>query len=248
MGDERNIRCVLEYDGTRFAGWQIQPDCRTVQGVVEEGLEHILGHTVRITAAGRTDAGVHATGQVVNFATSSDFPIERMVRALNGVLPRDVSALTATVADRSFNARFGAIARTYRYTITDRRISVGRRYAWHVKYRLDRELLAGSTRPLSGHCDLRGFSRGGDDDDYSTIVHSEAWSFEENRAIFEICAVRFFHHAVRSIVGTAVEAARGRIAPDSFERILADRDRSLAGPTAPALGLCLVHIDYGDES
>jgi len=239
-------KLTIEYDGTDFSGWQIQPGMRTVQLSVEEALERILGRFIRITAAGRTDSGVHATGQVANFSAETGMSPERLTRAMNGVLPRDVTVVRAEAVASGFNARFDATSRTYRYTMTSRRISVGHRYAWHVKYPLSTGLLEEATRSLEGEIDLRGFSKEGENDDFRTIIHKNSWTFRDNCMIFEIGAIRFFHHAVRSIVGTAVEVARGREKPDHISRILETRDRSLAGPTAPASGLCLVEVKYGD--
>lgn len=239
-------KLVLEYDGGKFAGWQVQPGERTVQQTVEDALKRILGCDTRIVAAGRTDAGVHAFGQVAGFSAETDMGTERLLKSINGVLPKDVSVTGIEVVPDGFNARFDAVARTYRYTMSDRRLSVGRQYAWHVRYNLSRSLLEQATEPLEGECDLRGFSKGTDDEDYTTIILKKSWTFRDNFMILDISAIRFFHHAVRSIVGTAVEIARGKENPDLTGRILASRDRSLAGPTAPACGLCLVHVEYGD--
>lgn len=245
MDARRTIRLIIEYDGTRYAGWQVQPGARTIQGELERAAERILHHPVRLVAAGRTDAGVHATGQVAGFGTESDMPANRLHRALNGVLPRDIAVVETRDAEPGFNARYDARARTYRYTISDRKVAVGRKYAWHVKYPLSRELLEAAARPLNGPCNLRGFSKGVDSDDFSTIIYHSGWTFQGQYMIFEIRAIRFFHHAVRSMVGTAVEVARGKAAPDIVERLLAEGDRSLAGPTAPACGLCLTAVEYG---
>ena len=246
MMKEHTIKLVLEYDGTRFAGWQVQPEARTVQKVTEEAIEKVLRHPVRLIAAGRTDAGVHAKGQVVSFKTPSEIETGALKKTLNGILPRDVTVLELTGTHENFHARFDATARTYRYTLSDRRLSIGRAYAWHVPYKLDRVLLETSTRALSGHCDLRGFSKGHDDGDFSTVIMKNQWTFDDNLMIFEIKAIRFFHHAVRSIIGSAVEVARGKTSAGLIERILETRDRKLAGPTAPARGLCLVKVDYGE--
>jgi tRNA pseudouridine38-40 synthase len=245
---ERTIRLTIEYDGGRFSGWQVQPGKRTVQGDVENALERILHHPVRLTAAGRTDAGVHATGQVAGFTTCADMETRRLARALNGVLSRDVTVIAVDEAPPGFHARFDARSRTYRYTISNRRISVGRAYAWQVRAPLSTALLEEATRCLDGACDLRGFSKGADEEDFSTVILKNLWMFSEHLMIFEISAIRFFHHSVRSIVGSAVEVARGAEPPDLLVRILQTRDRSLAGPTAPAHGLCLVHVDYGEEN
>ncbi|MFC1693651.1 tRNA pseudouridine(38-40) synthase TruA [Candidatus Latescibacterota bacterium] len=247
MGNKRTLKLVLEYDGTNFSGWQVQPDKRTVQMVVEDALAKILRQPVRLTAAGRTDAGVHAEGQVAGFQAESEMECWRLKRAMNGILPDDVTVLDITDTRPEFNARYDARSRTYRYTLSDQRLSLGRSYVWHIKYKLSRELLEKSTQPLDGNCSLRGFSKGDDNDDFSTIFLKNSWTFHDNLMIFEICAVRFFHHSVRSIVGSTVEVARGKESPDLLQRILDTQDRSLAGPTAPASGLCLVKVDYGDE-
>lgn len=240
-------RLILEYDGADFAGWQIQPGMRTVQAEVEQALETVLRHPVRVTAAGRTDAGVHASGQVAGFDTGEPVDPQRLKKSLNGILPADVTVVDLAETWPGFHARYDARARVYRYTLSDRRLSIGRRYAWHVRYRLSRELLDEATRPLLGPCDLRGFSKAAEEEDFSTVILKNQWMFDGNLMIFEIAAIRFFHHAVRSIVGSAVEAARGREHPDLLRRILETGDRSLAGPTAPAQGLCLVRVDYGDN-
>ncbi|MFA6472661.1 MAG: tRNA pseudouridine(38-40) synthase TruA, partial [Candidatus Latescibacterota bacterium] len=145
-------------------------------------------------------------------------------------------------------ARYDALSRNYRYTLSERKSPLSRFYSWQVKYHLSRELLEEATRSLVGRCNLRGFSKGADDEDFSTIIFKNSWEFTGNLMIFNVSAVRFFHHAVRSIVGSAVEVARGKESPDFLERILKTGDRSLAGPTAPATGLCLVSVDYGKET
>ena len=243
----RTLRLLLEYDGTNYSGWQVQPGQRTVQREVEQAIERIVHHPVRLSAAGRTDSGVHAAGQVAGFHTETDMDLPRLKKALNAILSRDVSVVEITEAHPGFNARYDARARTYRYTLSDRRVSLGRNTVWHVKYPLSRELLEAATEPLIGPCDLRGFSKGADDEDFSTVIFKNQWMFEENLMIFEIAAIRFFHHAVRGIVGSAVEVARGKESPDLLRRILESRDRMLAGPTAPARGLCLAHVDYGEN-
>jgi len=242
--EKRKLKLVLEYDGTGFSGWQVQPEARTVQKVTEDAIGKVLQHPVRIIAAGRTDAGVHASGQVAHFTTSSEMEPAVLKKALNGLLPRDVTVRDLTETHADFHARFDATARTYRYTLSNRRISIGCNYAWHVPYRLDIKLLEHSTRPLEGHCNLRGFSKGQDDEDFSTVILKNHWTFDDNFMIFEIRAIRFFHHAVRSIVGSAVEVARGKASPDLLSRILETHDRKLSGPTAPAQGLCLMKVDY----
>ncbi len=245
---DRTLKLTVEYDGTNYYGWQVQPGRRTVQGEIEGALARILHHPVRLNAGGRTDTGVHAVGQIASFVTGSDIGTDRLLRALNGVLPRDATVVRVEDALPGFHARYGACSRTYRYTMSDRRVSVGRGYVWRVRHMISRDLIGEATRCLDGPCDLRGFSKAGDKDDFSTVVLKNRWTFSEHLMIFEITAIRFFHHSVRSIVGSAVEVGRGKQPPDLLNRILETGDRSLAGPTAPACGLCLVHIDYGDTS
>ena len=244
---KKTIKIIIEYDGTDYCGWQVQPRDRTVQEVIEEAAARVLRHPVKLIGAGRTDSGVHAMGQVAGFSTSSDMEPERMKYAINGVLPKDVTIVDAEIVPDNFNARFDAQSRQYRYTISLRRRSIGRSFSWHVPFKLDTGLLRESTRCLEGECNLRGFSKGQDDDDYSTIIFNNQWIMQDSVIIFEISAIRFFHHAVRSIVGSAVDVGRGKAPPDHLERILTTRVRKLAGPTAPARGLCLVSVDYGGQ-
>lgn len=246
MQRDITFKCTVEYDGTAFAGWQVQSGERTVQRVVEEAIGRILGTRIRVVAAGRTDAGVHALGQVISFTAPCDLTMARLRKGLNAVLPPDVAIVSIEEAPPGFNARYDALSRTYRYTITTRRLAVGRNYAWQVRYRLSPELLEQATAPLAGAVNLRGFSKKSDDDVYDTIIHRNNWTFTENNMIFEITAVRFFQHSVRSIIGSAVEVARGKESPDLIARILKTGDRALAGPTAPACGLCLVKVDFGE--
>ena len=243
---ERTIKLILEYDGSNFAGWQVQPDTRTVQGTVEDAIEKVLQHPARLMGAGRTDAGVHAAGQVAGFKTTSDIDAVKLKRALNGVLPRDVTVIGLEQVRDGFSARYDARSRTYRYSMSDRRLSIGRSYAWHIPYALNRNLFEEATVCLAGECDLRGFSKGNDEDDFLTIIMNNRWMFHDNVIIFEITGIRFFHHAVRCIVGSAVEVARGKEPLGLIKRILETRDRKLAGPTAPAQGLSLFSIDYGE--
>ncbi len=237
---------IIEYDGTDFAGWQVQPGQRTVQGEIEKALAAIFQQPVRIAGAGRTDAGVHAKGQVANFTVSSEIATDRIAHAVNGSLPRDIAIIEACEVPEGFSARYNASCRTYRYMISDQRTAIERNHIWECKYKLSRDLLVKAVEPLKGRLDLKAFSKGGEDEDYETIIFNNSWTFRDNFMIFEISAIRFFHNAVRRIIGSAAEVARGAETPDLFERMLATGDRSLSGPTAPASGLCLIRVDYGE--
>jgi tRNA pseudouridine38-40 synthase len=244
---ERTLKMTIEYDGTHFYGWQVQPGKRTVQKEVESALEKIFHHSVKLTVAGRTDAGVHAAGQVIGCRTSSMIENNLLKKGLNGILPHDIAVIEIAEAAPDFHARYDALSRTYRYTISDRKSPLVRQHVWQIRYHLSRELLEKATRPLEGKCNLRGFSKGDEDEDFSTIIFKNRWNFFDNLMIFEISAVRFFHHAVRSIVGSAVEVGRGKESPDFLKRILETCDRTLAGPTAPATGLCMLSVDYKEK-
>ncbi|MBN1541261.1 tRNA pseudouridine(38-40) synthase TruA [candidate division KSB1 bacterium] len=242
----RNVRLTLEYDGTDFFGWQLQPNLRTVQGQVEQALVRLTTEPIRVVTAGRTDAGVHAKGQVVNFFTTSRLAISVFVRGLNALLPPDVRVLSAAEVDASFNARFSARQRSYSYCISTRPLAIGRAYAWTVTVALDKNAMNEAVKALLGELDFRAFCQSGADvDHYRCFVAAAGWMQNgADRLVFTIRANRFLHNMVRIVVGTCVEIGRGRWAAADMARIVASRDRRRAGPTAPACGLFLESIDY----
>jgi len=241
----RNIRIDLRYDGTDFAGWQVQPGLRTVQGVIEEVLAVFLRQPVRLHGAGRTDAGVHALRQVAHFRTASHLGVETIGRALRGLLPNDVLLVGACEVPRRFDARRDALSRSYRYRIVRGRDPLAARYAWEVERPLDTARIAGAARSLAGPIDataLAASTRKGRDNRVRIDRSDVVWGEKEIR--YEVEANRFVHHMVRNIVGTLVEIGRGAMEPDIFPDLLAARDRCRAGPTAPARGLHLVEVRY----
>lgn len=248
----RTLRLVLEYDGTHFAGFQIQPGRRTVQGELEAALARITQETIRVVAAGRTDAGVHARGQVVSFRTGSPLPVERLHRALLALLPADITVHRVQEMPPGFHARRDARRRLYRYTILNRpvRPAIGRQYVWHVPDPLDVAAMQAACRYLIGTHDFAAFAglssgrRGRRTE--RTVYRADLWR-EQAAVIFEIEANAFLPQMVRTIVGTLVEIGRGRREPAAMAAILAARDRRAAGPTAPPQGLCLMRVWY-DES
>jgi tRNA pseudouridine38-40 synthase len=242
-------RLVVEYDGGAFHGLQFQPELRTVAGVLEAALSAIFHEPVKITAAGRTDAGVHATGQVISFDAEREFPIERLGLAINGNTPHDLAVRdVARVAD-GFSARFDALERIYDYLILNRRFpsAVWRARAWYVPRPIDPALFVAAAEPLIGEHDFISFcgerpERGG------TVRTVNAIAFERSGDLLRI-TVRgrgFLHHMVRVIVGTLVDCATGYRAPDFAAGALAARDRRAAGTTAPAHGLYLAGVRYDD--
>lgn len=241
----RTLVLKIEYDGTGFLGWQLQPEGRTVQGVLEEGIGRILQAEIRATAAGRTDAGVHAAGQVVHFRTDSDMVLDRLKKGLNGVLPADVRVLEAAQAPDDFHARFSAVGRRYRYRIIRRASAMRRHFAWHVTYPLDPDAMRRACAPLVGRHDFTSFCQATSTAEGTECeVRELEWVVEEDELRLHIEANRFLHHMVRAIVGTAVDVGRGRWAERVMEEMLEARDRRAAGANAPAHGLCLEAVRY----
>ena len=240
-------RAVVEYDGTNFCGLQFQPQVRTVAGELERVLSMLFAEPVKIGAAGRTDAGVHASGQVISFHSERLFPDGRLALALNGNLPGDVSVRAAAVVHDGFSARFDAEARTYEYRIINRPMpsALDRRFAHHVHRSLDVELAERAAADMLGEHDFVAFcsilpERGG------TVrqIHSIGFTRDRDRVVVRITGSGFLHRMVRITVGTLVEIATGRRDPGDIPRIIASKDRKQAGYTAPAEGLCLVGVRY----
>jgi len=247
---KRNLKLVLEYDGSRFHGWQYQVGVRTVQGVLEEALARLTGEGQRVTAASRTDAGVHALDQVVNFPTASSHSPEVFVRALNALLPRDVAVLSCEEVDPKFNARFRARGKIYRYLVYNgfNRRAFGHFYCWHIPEPLDIDAMRESAKYLLGRHDFSSFQsksrESSEKDPMREIKRIEINKAENGYICFEFEAVSFLKQMARNIMGTLVMAGRSKIRPEAMAEILEARNRSLAGPTAPAAGLYLVKIFY----
>ncbi len=257
----RNIKLVLEYDGTEFSGSQLQPNGRTVQGELEKAAAKLTGlpegQRCKVTLAGRTDSGVHASGQVANFQTESAHSLETFRRGLNALLPFDVAVTQAEEVAESFHARFSAVGRVYRYRILSRagRSPLERHFAHHVSEPLDLALMDEAARKLVGEHDFASFAgdgwgSAGDEagNDKPTTVRrmTEASCQQEANDIIvvELAANAFLPHMVRNIVGTLLLVGTKKLTPDQLEEILAAQDRRRAGPTAPATGLCLVEVRY----
>jgi tRNA pseudouridine38-40 synthase len=241
----RTFKMVLEYDGSDFAGWQIQTNTRTVQGEVEKALNALTRETVRVTGAGRTDAGVHALGQVASFESECRFAPPEMKKAMNALLPRDIRIREVEIPAPPFNARRDAKKRTYRYAIARRPLAVGRQYAWYPRLGFDLDRMMHASEFLIGEHRWAAFSkREPDESRYESRVHHVRWETNADLVTFEISAVRFFHNMVRILVGTLLEVGRGKWTSGQFKDILEKQDRTLAGPTAPAHGLFLVKVEY----
>jgi tRNA pseudouridine38-40 synthase len=245
---DRRSRCyklVIEYDGSDFAGWQVQPDARTVQGELETAIHALTGESIRVTGAGRTDAGVHATGQVASFTSAWRHGPDSLLRALNATLARDVRIRESSSPEMPFDARRGARRRTYRYILSRRPLAVGRQYAFHPAGRIDLDAMIRATEYLVGRHHWDAFCRKDENEyGYESEVYDIRWENDADTIALEITAVRFFHNMVRILVGTLLEVAAGKRQPGQVREILEKRDRTLAGPTAPACGLFLVKVDY----
>ena len=248
----RRIAVKLEYDGTDFLGWQLQAEGRTVQGALEEAARKATGGAERVVVqgAGRTDAGVHAEGQVAHFDTDSHLEPDVMVRALNYWLPADVAVLQAQQAPAGFHARFSAVGKLYRYRVlrSPQRRPLKARHCLRPATPPDLAAMQACASQLLGVHDFAAFtSAGGDATTTRTILRSE-WIEEGDELHFLIHGDGFTYNMVRALVGTMLEAGRGAISPRQFSQILCSRDRAAAGPTAPAHGLVLVEVYYPPEA
>ncbi len=245
--EKRSIMLVLEYDGTRYAGFQRQSNAITVQAELESAIHRLTGEDVRVTAAGRTDAGVHAVGQVVGFTTRSRLSIVDMQRALNALLPLDIAVRDMRLVDADFHARFSAVRRTYRYTVlnTPVRSPLLRRTTCHVSAPLNVAAMHEAAQALVGQHDFAAFGgpmrRGG-----STVrtVYRVTCRREGDLVLVEIEANAYLSRMVRHIVGTLLAVGRGALSTADVAAILAAKDRRRAPNAAPAQGLCLVDIGY----
>jgi tRNA pseudouridine38-40 synthase len=243
----RTLKLVLEYDGFDYCGWQLQAEAPTLQGVIEAALEKIFGERVRIHGAGRTDAKVHALGQVASFRCPSAIPTSALQRALNSLLPRDVVVHEVQDVPADFQARFSALGKVYVYRILNRPIRAPSRlrYAWHIPQVLDLPAVALAAPCLQGTHDFKSFQATGSEVKTTERTLMELTATREGDEIVISCTANgFLRHMVRNIVGTLVEVGRGARPPADVKRILDGRDRQLAGATAPPQGLCLVRVMY----
>ncbi|MHB8899472.1 MAG: tRNA pseudouridine(38-40) synthase TruA [Thermoguttaceae bacterium] len=247
----RNILLTLAYDGTSYAGWQIQPGQRTIQSELEEALRRITGDAIRVIGSGRTDAGVHALGQVAGFRTSGRMAPEVFVRAFNAELPDDIAVLSAAEAVPSFHPIRDSSSKRYRYRINDGPVRkvFARRYSWHSRRRLDAEAMAAGAIWLLGRHDFSSFETAGSEraDSIRTILDASVIRGRDeecDRITIEVEADGFLYNMVRAIVGTLVEVGRGAKPPEWVREVVAAADRKCAGPTAPPHGLFLLRVHY----
>jgi tRNA pseudouridine38-40 synthase len=249
----RNLKLVLAYDGSEFSGWQVQPDCPTVQGTLASAIGRITGEKVLPQGSGRTDAGVHALAQVATFATESSVPAENLVKALNDILPPSIRIIESCEVEPDFHARKSARSKTYRYRIYRGPICPPfvARYVWHYPYTLDEVAMAEAAELIVGEHDFTSFAavdpeRGRENEPINNVRHirNSTWKSVGPELVYTIRGNGFLHHMVRNLVGTSILVGKATLQPEDMKRILEAKDRSAAGPTAPASGLYLVRVDY----
>lgn len=241
------LKVTLEYDGTHYHGWQIQPNLTTIQGELEKALLRLTGKTIRTYGAGRTDAGVHAVGQVAHFSSPASFQPEGWVRGLNALLPNDIAVSAVEEVDAAFHARFSAKNKIYSYFIYNgrKRSPLRRHRMWHIHPPLDTRKMKAAAKNLIGEHDFTSFCAAQAESDNRRIDLKKIAIKRANDEIrITMEASRFLQHMVRNIVGFLVEVGRKRRSVDEIEEILKAKDRRKAGPTAPPHGLVLERIEY----
>jgi tRNA pseudouridine38-40 synthase len=249
----RNLKLILSYDGSDFAGWQVQPNAETVQGALASAIGRVTGEKVLPQGSGRTDAGVHALAQVATFVTESSVPTANFVKALNDVLPASVRVLEVEEVSADFHARKSALSKTYRYRIYRAAICPPflARYVWHYPFPLDQEAMVGAEARVEGEHDFTSFAavdpeRGCEGFEVSNVrrIFSSGWERQGDEFVYTVKGSGFLHHMVRNLVGTFILAGKGTLHAEDITRILEARNRSAAGATAPARGLYLVNVEY----
>lgn len=243
---------VVEYDGTDYHGSQYQANAPTIQGEIEKALKKLMGKRTRIKAASRTDAGVHACGQVVSFDMDKTLPLSAYTDGLNHFLPEDIAVKEAFVADRSFDVRRDAVSREYRYNIlkSSTRSALQRRFAYRMDGELDVAAMNKACRALVGKHDLASFVSSAETARKKRTVRNTFQAEvtpKEDMIVFNIIADSFLPHQVRNMMGSLIQVGRGKMTVDEFNTMVESRTPGMAGPTAPAAGLCLMRVNYPES-
>ncbi|MCR8745987.1 tRNA pseudouridine(38-40) synthase TruA [Romboutsia lituseburensis] len=242
----RNLKVTIQYNGKNYCGWQKQPDSLGIQGTIENAIYEITKEKIKITGSGRTDAGVHALGQVANFKLESTIPAQKLPNALNAKLPKDISIIDCIEVDEEFHSRYSAKRKRYRYLIYNNsyRNPIYKDISYHVKYDLDFEKMCEEAKSLIGEHDFKGFmSSGSSVNDTIRTIYDITLQKQDNLIILEVEGNGFLYNMVRIIVGTLVDIGRGRI-KESLKNIIDSKERGMCGHTAPAHGLFLKKVDY----
>jgi tRNA pseudouridine38-40 synthase len=258
-GHTSNWKLVVAYDGTDFFGWQVQPERATIQGTLADAIASVTGERVLPQGSGRTDAGVHARGQVASFSLSAAIPAENFLRALNRRLPESIRVLSAACADPEFHARHSARAKTYEYRIFRAEICPPwvARFAWALPWPLDVERMREAARRVIGTHDFASFAAGdpdlasrqgdgqlADSRGNERTIFESGWNEDGDLLMYRVRGNGFLHHMVRNLVGTFVDVGHGQREPEDMSHILAAQSREEAGATAPARGLFLDSVEY----
>ena len=244
----RNIKLTIEYDGKDFNGWQKQPDKLNIQGTIENVIKQITGEDIELNASGRTDAGVHALGQVANFKTNSDLPIEKFPIAINSNLKKSIRIINAEEVEENFHSRLSCKKKTYRYVINNSEFSsaIYRNLETHIPQKLDIAKMKQAIKYFEGEHDFKAFKASGTSSKTSvrTIYHAEIVEKENSRIYIELTGNGFLYNMVRIISGTLVDVGLGKIKPDEIPEIILEGKREKAGKTLPPNGLFLLYVEY----
>lgn len=244
----RNIKLTIEYDGKEFNGWQKQPDKLNIQGTIEKAIEQITGEVVDLNASGRTDRGVHAYGQVANFKTNSNLPIEKFPIALNSNLKKSIRIKNAEEVEENFHSRLSCKRKTYRYVINNSKYgtAIYRNMETHIPVKLDVEKMQEAVKYFIGEHDFKAFKASGTSSKSSvrTIFDAKVIQAPDERIYIELTGNGFLYNMVRIIAGTLVEVGMGKMEPSEIENIIKSEKRENAGKTLPPHGLYLVNVEY----
>ena len=247
---EKTFKLVIEYDGTAYHGWQRQKSDRSIQAEIEKALTVMTRKAITLSASGRTDAGVHALGQVAHFTCETAIEPEAFHLGLNSLLPDDIVIKACENVPDTFHARYDARRKTYRYRILNRRVptAVDNRYVWHIRQELQIGAMQSAAAQVVGEHDFKAFEGTGSPrtSTVRTIFRTRLTQKPEGYLVFEIEGDGFLRYMVRNIVGTLVDVGQGKITPEGFKMILESKDRDRAGATAPPQGLFLVSVEYED--
>lgn len=244
----QTFKLTIEYDGTQFFGWQRQTDKPTIQGALEQVLSRILNQPVTLAGSGRTDAGVHARGQVASFCAETGMDPSTLKKGVNRLMKHPIVLKGCARVPDDFHARFSAVSKEYHYYVLNRDdpCAIGRDYIWHVPRPLNLKTMNQCCQTICGMHDFKSFENAGSprQSTVRTVFVARMDRLDNDRLIFKICADGFLKNMVRNLMGTLVDVGQAKITPRMFERILSGRNRSLAGAKAPARGLILNQVNY----
>ena len=243
----RNIKLIIEYDGKEFNGWQKQKTKLNIQGEIEKAIETVLGGEVELIGSGRTDAGVSAIGQIANFKTENEMPIEKIPYAINSQLKKSIRIKKAEEVDMDFHSRYSVKEKTYRYVInnSEQGTAIYRNLQYHFPYKLDEKKMDNAIKYLVGEHDFKSFKASGTSSKSSIrTIYNATVKRNDDLVIIELTGNGFLYNMIRIIAGTLIEIGIGNLEPNDMKKILEAKDRQKAGKTLPANGLCLMNVNY----